>query len=253
MATPTVEEILDQRRRRDDSRQERFAALVSLGLHLLAVAVALLLPLLTTEATQTPKILPVRLVPMQRQGRVDAPPEPKPRPPERRPAEPAPEPEPPTPEPAEPEPRPVVPPPEPAPSEPMERSSEPEPAPPEPASPPEPEGRLGSPEGDPLGSSAFGARIAGVDPGFTHDSYLQRMLARIETEWRRPALEGQVEAIVHFVVEKDGTVRDLRIAQSSGHRPFDLAAVRAVQNASPLPPLPRSYRKDSLGVNLIVR
>jgi len=256
MAAPTVEEVLDQRRHRDGSRQERSAALVSLGLHLLAVAVALILPLLTYQPPQRPRILPVRLVPLQRQGRVDAPPERKTRPAETRPAEPRPEPakpEPPEPEPSAP--RPIAPPPEPSrqervpePETPERETSRPEP----PATEPEP-GRLGSPQGDPLGSSAFGARIAGIDPGFTHDSYLQRMLTRIENEWRRPGLEGEVEAIVHFVVDKDGTVRDLRLIQSSGHRPFDLAAVRAVQNASPLPPLPRSYRKDSLGVNLIVR
>jgi TonB family protein len=43
------------------------------------------------------------------------------------------------------------------------------------------------------------------------------------------------------------------VAQSSGYNSFDLAALRAVQNASPFPPLPRAYRQDSLGVNLIVR
>ena len=39
------------------------------------------------------------------------------------------------------------------------------------------------------------------------------------------------------------------MAESSGYNSFDLAALRAVQNASPFPPLPRAYRHDSLGVN----
>lgn len=243
MAASTVEEVLDQRRHRDDRRRDRVATLAALGLHVLGVTVALLAPLVTQAPPQHPRILPVRLVPMQRQGRVDARPErretprperPEPKPPERR-----------QPPPPEPEPQRREPPPQPA------ETEEPEP---EPESAPEPErSRLGSPEGDPLGSSAFGARISGVDPSFTHDSYLTRMLARIEAEWRRPDVRTPVEAVLHFVVDKDGTVRDLRVVEPSGHRPFDLAAVRAVQNASPLPPLPRSYRKDSLGVNLIVR
>ena len=46
---------------------------------------------------------------------------------------------------------------------------------------------------------------------------------------------------------------DLQVAQSSGYNSFDLAALRAVQNASPFAPLPRAYRNDSLGVTLIVR
>lgn len=238
MAAPTVEEILEERRHRDGRRRDRYATLAAVGLHVLAVTAALVAPLLTQAPPQRPRILPVRLVPMQRLGRVDAPPQrrPEPKPPERKPQPPPPEPTPQKPEPQRPEPeKPQEPPP----------PTEPEPA-------PDP-GRLGSPEGDPLGSSAFGARISGVDPSFTHDSYLIRMLARIESEWRRPSVQGSVEAVLHFVIEKDGTVRDLRVVETSGHRPFDLAAVRAVQNASPLPPLPRSYRKDSLGVNLIVR
>lgn len=101
--------------------------------------------------------------------------------------------------------------------------------------------------------SAFGARVSGLDPSFTYDYYIQRMLARIESEWRRPSTETPLETVLHFVIEKDGTVRDLRIAEPSGYRAFDLAAARAVQNASPLPPLPRSYGQEELGVNLIVR
>lgn len=246
MAAPTVDEILEERRHRDDRRRDRYAIVAALGLHVLAVVAALAAPLLTQPPPERPRILPVRLVPMQRQGRVDAPPQrPEPKPPERKTPPPPPEreqPSPPAPEPAEKAPEPA----------PAEKQVAPEPEPPEPEPPPDP-GRLGSPQGDPLGASAFGARISGVDPSFTHDSYLTRMLARIEAEWRRPSVQGPVEAVLHFVVEKDGTVRDLRVAETSGHRPFDLAAVRAVQNASPLPPLPRSYRKDSLGVNLIVR
>lgn len=239
MAAPTVEEILEQRRHRDGRRRDRYATLAALGLHVLAVTAALVAPLLSQAPPQRPRILPVRLVPMQRLGRVDAPPQrPEPKPPERKPQPPPPEPTPRKPEPRPPEP---------------EKPEPEKPPPPQPTEPAPDPGRLGSPEGDPLGSSAFGARISGVDPSFTHDSYLTRMLARIESEWRRPSVQGPVEAVLHFVVEKNGTVRDLRVVETSGHRPFDLAAVRAVQNASPLPPLPRSYRKDSLGVNLIVR
>jgi len=45
---------------------------------------------------------------------------------------------------------------------------------------------------------------------------------------------------------------DLKISESSGYNSFDLAALRAVQNAAPFPPLPRAYSHDDLGVNLIV-
>ena len=40
---------------------------------------------------------------------------------------------------------------------------------------------------------------------------------------------------------------------TSGAEVFDEAALRAVQATSPLPPLPKSYAKDSLGIHLIVK
>ncbi|HYO12845.1 MAG TPA: TonB family protein, partial [Thermoanaerobaculia bacterium] len=63
----------------------------------------------------------------------------------------------------------------------------------------------------------------------------------------------EVRAIIHFRIERNGKITDLRVAESSGYNSFDLAAIRAVQNAAPFPRLPRAYRHDSLGVNLIVR
>jgi protein TonB len=59
--------------------------------------------------------------------------------------------------------------------------------------------------------------------------------------------------VVVFRIHQDGSITDLRVEQSSGFSAFDLAAMRAVSNAAPFPPLPRAYRHDSLGVNLIVR
>jgi TonB family protein len=79
------------------------------------------------------------------------------------------------------------------------------------------------------------------------------MLAMIAAHWVRPPLGGGVEMKVHFRIHKDGRITGLRIVTSSGYNSFDLAGLRAVQSASPLPPLPRSYRRDSLGVNLIIR
>jgi len=257
MTVSTVDEVLARRRHRDERRQDRNAVLVALLLHGLMVAAMALPSLFRSEGPQRPRIVPVRLVATQRLGQPEAPPEPAPR----RQAQPvAREPEPPEPEKAAPE-EPEAPPAQP----PATTPPPPETSPAAAAEAPEPElrtapretppetGPRGSPRGDPLGTSAFGARLEGVEPGAAYDSYLQRLLARIEAEWRRPAVHGEVKTVLHFVVEADGTVRDLRIVEPSGHRPFDLAAVRAVQNASPLPPLPRSYRKERLGVNLVVQ
>jgi protein TonB len=78
------------------------------------------------------------------------------------------------------------------------------------------------------------------------------MLGRIRQSWMRPPVEG-IEAVITFRVLRNGEVTEAEIRESSGSRAFDLAALRAVRNASPLPPLPASFREDLLTVNLIVR
>ncbi len=79
------------------------------------------------------------------------------------------------------------------------------------------------------------------------------MLALISTNWVRPPVGSGVEATVYYRIQRDGRVTELRIVRSSGINSFDLAALRAVQSSSPLPPLPRGFKDGSLGVNLIVR
>lgn len=115
-------------------------------------------------------------------------------------------------------------------------------------------GRRGGPGGNPLGTAAFGSELAGLDnPDFTYGYYIDQLLSLIDANWVRPPLGSGVRAIISFRIERDGSLTDLRVAESSGYNSFDLAALRAVQNAAPFPPLPRAYRHGSLGVNLIVR
>ncbi len=115
-------------------------------------------------------------------------------------------------------------------------------------------GRRGSPTGNPLGTSSFGSQIAGLDnPDFKFGYYLDQLLSAIDAKWARPPLGDKVECTIGFRIQRDGSIAELTVARSSGYNSFDLAALRAVQNASPFPPLPRAYRNDSLGVNLIVR
>jgi protein TonB len=114
--------------------------------------------------------------------------------------------------------------------------------------------RLGSPLGSSLGTSPLGATVGGLDnPDFVYSYYVDQMLAMISANWLRPSIGGQVEAAVHFRIHRDGSISDIRVVQSSGYNSFDLAGLRAVQQAAPFPRLPQSYQHKSLGVNLILR
>lgn len=112
----------------------------------------------------------------------------------------------------------------------------------------------GSTQGDVQGTSAFGThRLDNIDPDFTYDYYLDRMLALIYDQWRKPTSQGNTHAVVRFTVLKSGEISRLELAEPSGSNAFDLAALRAVSNANPLPRLPASYRRSALEVTLIVR
>jgi protein TonB len=276
-----VDRILERRARRE-GRPEATSIAVALLLHAGAVAAVLLLPRLAPPPPPM-TFVPVQIVPAQALGvRHPAPSRPiakpeKPRPEPEKPPEP--EPEPPKPEPPAPAPRPkpvreeapVLPDkpvkkpekPQPAATAPLPRPAAPAdrkplPRPPAPAAPQTNDGGetgpRGAPTGKPQGSSAFGSQIAGLDnPDFKFGYYIDGLLSAIDSKWVRPPLGNDVQAVIGFRIQRDGSITDLEVTRSSGYNSFDLAALRAVQNASPFPPLPRAYRESSLGVNLIVR
>ncbi|HET9210582.1 MAG TPA: TonB family protein [Thermoanaerobaculia bacterium] len=270
-----VDRILERRARRESRRPEAVSLAAAAALHGIALALVLVLPRLNPPPPP-PSFVPVQIIPAQALGVRHPAPRPKaekPAPPKPEPAEepePAPEPPKPKPEPERPAPKPVK---EEVPSLPekpdKKKPEKPKPEKPRPATAGTGNnpagtaqqgeangeaGRKGAPTGNPLGTTAFGSQIAGLDnPDFKFGYYIDQLLSAIDSKWVRPPLGNDVKAIISFRIQKDGSLTDLQVAQSSGYNSFDLAALRAVQNASPFAPLPRAYRNDSLGVTLIVR
>lgn len=240
-----VSTLLEHRGDTVGRRPIRTALVLAMGFHLLVLGAAIVLPHLLRPPVEPPQYVAVQIVPAARLG-VERP-RPAPRP---APKKPEPVPEVPKPEAPKPEVEaPVLPDPK--------RKPEPEPARPAPESsnePPvaEPETQ-GRPDAGP-GGIALGAAVAGFDnPNFTYGYYVDQMLAKISDNWTRPPVGSGVEAVLHFVIRRDGRIASLRVVNSSGLDSFDLAAMRAVQTSSPLPPLPRAFREETLGVTLIVR
>jgi protein TonB len=239
--TQSVDGVLADRRQLE--KRGRFSGYVVASLlHAVGIAAVLVAPVIRAQNAPPIEYVAVQIVPAQALGVEKPPPAP-------------PKPEPPAPQPPAPEPEEAM-----APAEKPEPVKQPEPPPvrpsaapaPAPAAP-EPQ-RQGSPTGSAASGSSFGAAIAGLDnPDFTYGYYIDQMLAQIRANWTRPPLGGGIETVVHFRVLKDGRIDDLRIVTSSGYSSFDLAGLRAVQSASPLPPLPSSYRRGELGVNLVIR
>ena len=93
------------------------------------------------------------------------------------------------------------------------------------------------------------AALEGAD--FPYTMYLDNMTRRIGANWLRPS--GDATVVIHFTIERDGTIRDASVATSGGSGIADRAALRAVLESSPLPPLPFGYNGTYLGVRLTFR
>ena len=232
----SVSAVLERRALAAPPMVSRKSLVWALALHA-AVGVAwFVVPRLTRERPKPINYVAVAIVPAQKLG-IDKPQPAKVEPP--KPAAPKPEPKPDAP--VLPDPRKTAKPKAEAPPEPVKTP---------PVETPAPQGTAqGVAQGQSLATS-----VAGLDnPSFTYGYYVDQMLSLIARQWVRPPVGSGVETIVGYRIQRSGQVTDVRIVQSSGINSFDLAALRAVQSASPLPPLPSGFRDSSRGVQLIVR
>jgi TonB family protein len=77
--------------------------------------------------------------------------------------------------------------------------------------------------------------------------YVGDMQRRIKRAWFPPKINQATKLTVSFTLHKDGKATDVRILKPSGVSIVDAAAIKAVENASPLRPLP-SDAPDSVRV-----
>jgi TonB family protein len=111
---------------------------------------------------------------------------------------------------------------------------------------PAPEAPRGLPTGSPAGAGATSLDAS----DFPYAWYLRQVLTKVEGEWQRQNQRGQPvqKPIVRVEIQRDGSIRVPKIEESSGNAIYDQAALRAVLDASPFPPLPRDWSKPSLRV-----
>ena len=122
----------------------------------------------------------------------------------------------------------------PAPSAPARREADAPPPPP-----------LGQPGGSAQGVGALTLNVA----DFPHAWYIAAIHRKIKERWDGYALAGQQPAVI-FEIGREGGLRRLAIDKSSGNPYYDQAAVRAVTEAHPFPPLPADFKKPVLTVGL---
>jgi len=97
----------------------------------------------------------------------------------------------------------------------------------------------------------LGARIEGAEAlGYSY--YLNVILTRISDNWLNPyAGEAKVlTATVVFVIERDGTVHDVKLEKKSGDAAYDASCERALLVLDRLPPLPPEFTGPRLRLHL---
>jgi protein TonB len=91
--------------------------------------------------------------------------------------------------------------------------------------------------------------------GFGYPYYLSNIEHKIAQQWAPPratisAKRERAIAVIGFLIKQDGRIdtQSIVVEKSSGNAFFDMAALRAINNANPMPPLPKGI-SDNLKVH----
>ncbi len=111
---------------------------------------------------------------------------------------------------------------------------------------PAPSATLGQPTGSVAGAGALSMDAS----DFPYAWYLRQVLQKVQGEWQRQnrTSEPSQKPLVLVEIQRDGSIRTPKIEQTSGNALYDQAALRAIVDASPFPPLPQDWSKPSLRV-----
>jgi TonB family protein len=98
------------------------------------------------------------------------------------------------------------------------------------------------------GSGFFGAK------DFPLGEYANQIKERIKGKWNIPShlQKFQGHTTVIFYIDKNGRYGNARIITSSGSSSFDIAALMAVIESDPFPPLPRGFPGNQIGAKFIL-
>jgi protein TonB len=102
-----------------------------------------------------------------------------------------------------------------------------------------------------------GSGGVGVGPNSTFGNrfgaYADLVIKRVTEKWQTGGMAGMQTApivVVTFDILRDGSIRNSRVAQSSGNTTLDFSALRAVTDAAPFPTLPADYDRNVANVEL---
>ncbi len=93
------------------------------------------------------------------------------------------------------------------------------------------------------------AQTPAPEPTEEPPAYYRRIVrAKIAAAWNRPPLSRPL--VVHFTVERDGRISELKVVKSSGDSWDDDEAIHIIRSAQPYPPLPETYSRALIRLEL---
>lgn len=107
------------------------------------------------------------------------------------------------------------------------------------------------------GAAAPGVNMQGQGGGdfaLRYGWYVDSVRRRISQNWLQSTIDPALRAsrtarcTYTFTIMRDGTVKDIRVAQTSGNYSMDTSAQRALLSSSPMPPLPSDYSGSYVNV-----
>jgi TonB family protein len=107
------------------------------------------------------------------------------------------------------------------------------------------------------GSSSSGVAMQGQAGGEfagRYPWYIAAAKRRVEPNWDKLSIDASVRAsqtlhcVISFTIMRDGTVKNIRVSQSSGNLSWDNSGLRAIVSSTPFPPLPSDWSAPEVSV-----
>ena len=78
--------------------------------------------------------------------------------------------------------------------------------------------------------------------------YMRNLEQKIKNNWAPPKKGSMKRVKTQFTIHRDGTITDIKITGSSGDVLVDSAAKAAIEASSPVEPLPKEFKGESVPI-----
>ena len=98
-----------------------------------------------------------------------------------------------------------------------------------------------------------GPRGTGIEPDFYMKQYLSTVYQKIHEHWVLPDLQNwdnSLEAVLVITIRRDGVVTNNFFERKSDNIYFNQFVLKALKDASPLPPFPNQLKENTLEIGL---